>query len=1185
MPHIFRFHAGRNNNIYDWKVSDKIMPADVREVMDKTNILTSAAGTSIPTPIARMFLFKTAFEIIAAQVRDNKVDEKGIYAGLVSETLDLLELLYKCGDDESKFRYQKWVFDNTQQDDNVILPFFGEQHGHKLLAESFKQAVGQAPFGNRLEITLIYYREGNNEILVGGTSPFSFVFTSPNFARKLRDRGFREIAGLVSDDILFDSDYKQLHERDESFIRYVESLVNTEGIADSFRGITEYVINTKNRFFKKFNGPIHALQDIQIGDVMLTAARINLKQIHEEDYKQQINNDSDFRLELPDDTHYNEKLRPLFLLDRMEHEGQYTSPTNKWSVTTRVSENQYAETTLAEIMQRELPGIDGISYPFVTAFDFFERCLVKMPDYVLNSDKFLTVVDGQQFALPLKPLFFQFYPIHRIKDYLSVEVKGDQVTFILSVRIFGPTRGRRTITYKKTYTADTTVQYSGILGIYPFTRANQLELLHTNKYTVAAFEKTNAPIPVNNIVFYKKTGIHIVQSPMMPRSDYAASRTKSSYYQLNESFDIIQLNFKKDNAGLGCVIIPKFIEVENGTEEYIYAIDFGTSNTHIEYGRVMTDNITETKPFAIDERKMQIAMLHKPKEMLQNDGAIRYNDYERSMGNEIDAARQLTLREFVPFQIGAQQAASIKFPFRTATFESNSFVVNEENNKLFINANIGFLIDEDTITSSDELRYTTNLKWKLEAAGSDKLNRNRVSLFFQELLLLIRTKVLLEDNTTRGDIKKLKFALSFPISMGNTLKNNLISLFEAQKKEIIGADAQPIREVSESIAPYYQLRFVNINIQNDSFCNIDIGGGTTDIVLIDKNPSRPNELKCYCSSFKFAGRQLWGSGHNEFNIMENGFIAYYKAFIEKNDATVYRTLGKVLGSNDSRSEDVVGLLFSKPEYKFGEIFAENKELRVVPILHYTAILFYIAKLAKMNGVALPRTVSFSGKGSEYLNLIFPSKDDLKGFTQKVLGIFAGTPVRNDFMIEKSNEPKVITAKGAVHFANEKVDISDDAWGNNTPSTSNSSQKKLELVSSTYRGFNDLANENRIITYADLQNNSPLFVDIMKSLDEFFNLLFNNPELCRAINLKLEIKDFAQYKQFFVPAPSMAKVTGADGVERDEMVSNTANYGRLRDSFLAVLAKMPPGDTVSDSPFFFALSYSLVELTREIAQKQ
>lgn len=1165
MPHIFRFHAGRNNNIYDWKVSDKIMPADVREVMDKTNILTSAAGTSIPTPIARMFLFKTAFEIIAAQVRDNKVDTKGIYAGLVSETLDLLELLYKCGDDENKFRYHKWVFDNGQQDDNVILNFFGQQHGHQLLAESFKQAAGQAPFDNRLEITFIYYREGNNEVLVGGTSPFSFVFTSPNFTRKLRERGFKTIAGLVSEDILFDSDYKQLHERDESFIKYVESLVNTQGIADSFRGITEYVINTKNRYYNKFNGTLHSLKDIQIGDTTLTAAKINLKQIHEDDYKQQINRDSDFRMELIEgESNYDTKaLRPLFLLDKMEHEGQYTSPTNKWVNTTKVSESLYPETTLDEILQRELPGMDGISYPFLTAFDFFERCLVKLPGYILNDAKFVTLIDNQTFALPVKPIFFQFYPIQKIRDYLSVEVKSDQVIFTLRVPIFGPTRGRRIIVYKKNYTTDTMVEYSGILGIYPFTRAKQAELLHTNKYTVAAYEKTNVALNISNITFFKTTGIHRVIAPPVPRSEYPKINTKSSYYQLNESFDIIQLNFKKDNAGLGCVIIPKFIEIENGTEEYIYAIDFGTSNTYVEYGWIANNQVTETRAFTIEESKMQVALLHKPKEMQLNDGAIRYNDYERSIGTTIDTARQLTLREFVPFQIGAQQSASIKFPFRTATCESNSFVVNEENNRLFINANIGFFIDEDALT--DDIRYTTDLKWKLENAGSDKLNRNRVSLFFQELLLMIRTKVLLEDNNIKGDIKKLKFALSFPISMGGTLKSTLISLFEAQKAEVIGPNTLPLREVSESIAPYYQLRFVNINIQNDSFCNIDIGGGTTDIVLIDKNPEKPKELKSYCSSFKFAGRQLWGSGHNEFNMQENGFIAYYKQFIEKNAPSVYTKLQRVLNSNATRTEDLTSLLFSKSEYKFGEIFAENREFRVVLILHYTAILFYVTRLAKLNNVSLPRTISFSGKGSEYLNLIFPSKDDLKGFTQKVLGIFASTTVRPDFMIEKSNEPKVITAKGAVHFANEQIEISKDDWG--VTSDSGGNEKKLELVNSTYKGFVNLEHERSTITYAQLQSSTEYYKDIMQSLAEFFNMLFDNQELCKAINNKLEIKDFHQYKQFFV-----------------QPNTDITAFGRLRDSFLAAVSKMDSNDTVSDSPFFFALHYSLVELSREICQK-
>ena len=80
-------------------------------------------------------------------------------------------------------------------------------------------------------------------------------------------------------------------------------------------------------------------------------------------------------------------------------------------------------------------------------------------------------------------------------------------------------------------------------------------------------------------------------------------------------------------------------------------------------------------------------------------------------------------------------------------------------------------------------------------------------------------------------------------------------------------------------------------------------------------------------------------------------------------------------------------------------------------------------------------------------------------------------------------------------------------------------------------------------------------------------MFDNVDLCKAINNKLEIKDFHQYKDFFV-----------------QPGSDIASIGKLRDSFLAALAKMQPSDTIDDSPFFFSLHYSLVELSREICQK-
>jgi hypothetical protein len=1193
MPHIFRFHKGTNNNIYDWKTSDKIKPADVREVMDKTNILTSSAGTSIPSPIARMHLFKTAFEIVAAQVRDNKVDAKGIYAGLVSETLDLLELLYKCGDDEKKFRYHKWVFDNSQQDDKVILNFFGNQHGHELLAESFKQAVGQSPFGNKLEITFIYYREGNNEVLVGGTSPFSFVFTSPNFTRKLKDRGFKSIAGLVTEEILFNADYKQLYERDESFIKYVESLVNTQGLPESFQGFGEYVINIRNQYYKKFSGPLPSLKDIQIKDVQLTAVKINLKQISDGDYQVQINRDSDFRMELiPENTNYKGELRPLFLLDGMEYEGQYISPTNKWSSNIRISELQYPEKFLDEIAKRELPGLDGIVYPFVSSFDFFERCLVKLPGYLLNNEKFLTLVEKQDFALPLKPIFFHFFDVQKIREYLNVESKDDRVIFTLTIPVFGPTKGRRTISYKKTYLKENMEVYNGILGIYPLTRATEKDMLFMNKYTVAAFEKTTTTFSVESILFYKKTGTDLVAAEYEARSKYSISRTQTGYYHLDESFDIIQLKFKKDNAALGCIIVPKFIDAKNGTKEYIYAIDFGTSNTHVEYGQVVSGAITATQPFSIKQEEMQLAMMHKPEERLQNEGAIRYLDYENIPSMASLNVRQLVLRELVPFQVGPQPGASVKFPFRTATYESEQFERNEKNNKLFFHANIGFAIEQDAITEdAGSLRYTTNLKWELEKSISDIRYESRVSIFFRELILMIRTKILLEEDTKKGDIGKLKLALSFPDSMGQTLRGKLAELFTIQKNEVLGEKSQPLSEVSESISPYYQLRFADENIQNDSFCNIDIGGGSTDIVLVDKTPSQTNELSCYCSSFKFAGKQLWGSGHNAFKHEQNGFVAYYKNFIIKNASIVQKQLDKPFSNSSMLTEDLVSLLFSQPEYKFAGIFAQNKEFRVVLIIHYAAILFYISKLCQLYKLALPRTISFSGKGSEYLNLIFPNKnkEDLKGFTKKVLSIFAhGTlqQVRPDFMVQRSDTPKVITAKGSVHFANETIHVSEDDW-ENAPVESNNTKKKLKLLNVSYKGFSDFSLEPKSITYGDLQEGTNYYDEIMKSLEEFFRLLFDDSDLCKIINSKLEIRDFHQYKKFFIPeAPTENGDDTTEASKLKKLVKQIGHSGKLRDSFLAMAKPdMQHDETVSDSPFFFALSYSLVALTREIAEKQ
>jgi hypothetical protein len=1165
MPYIFRFHTGTNNNIYDWKASDRIAASHLQDINEKTNVLSSSAGTSIPTPLARLFLFKTAFEIIAAQVRNNRVESGSIYAGLVSETLDLLELLYKSGSDSSKFRYQRWTFDSSED----YLSRFGEHPGHQLLATSFRQAASQYPFHRTIEITLIYYKEGDKELLIGGTSPFTFVFTSPNFKRKMRERGFKPINGMVTNDVLFDSQYVQLQERDAAFIKYIQHLTNTPGIGDSFRGIAEYVANTHNRYHASFHGTPAALNDIRSGDTALLAGQIPLKQVSEADFKARVNACSDFKLALPPDTHYRGDLKPLFLLHKMALEGQYSSASSVWSSAHEISDLAYPENAIGEIAERELPGLSGVKYPFFSAFDFFEPALIKLPGYNLNDERFITLKPDQAFIYPIKPLFFHLFPIHRIKEFLTMEEVNKDLRFTLRIPIFGPTKGSRYLTCSKTYTEQEVVNYEGILGIFPFTRANEEDLLFINQYTIASYEKTNAENFLESIKFLKNDAVTDVPAVPVHRSNYTDINTKTTYYRANRSFDIIQLNFKKDHCQVGGIILPDFKQVRSGEAEYIYAIDFGTSNTHVEYGRVVDKRVTRALPFVIEEDKMQMFLLNKPKRVEANDGES-YLDYERSTGSKIDKARQVTLREFVPFQVGNQKSASVKFPFRTATSESQSFISNPNNNRLFIDANIGFNIDEDQMT--DSAIYKTDLKWLLQKASSDPFNVNRVALFAKELLLMIRTKVLLEE--IPGSLKKLKIILSFPISMGDTLKAKLIEIFEQQRQEVLGLMSLPLAPpVTESIAPYYELKSTNINIQNDNFCNIDIGGGTTDIVLTNvAEDQNTNQLQCFCSSFRFAGRQLWSSGVNEYNSSDNGFVAYYKQFVPKLqvDKESSGNLERVLTGNQIKTEDIVGLLFSSASYKFKEIFAEKPAFRVVPLIHYAAILYYICKLAAWKNIALPRTVSFSGKGSEYINLLFPAagnNNDLKGFTQKVLGIFSGKATRGDFIIEKSNDPKMITARGAVYYAAEDI-IDDESsdWGNAAGASPNTQEKKLVKENVVYKGFKTLVYEDQSLNYADLVSNDALYRDIIHNQIDFFDLLFKDQTLVDIINKKLEITDFANYKRFFIPVDGDIYQTGV-----------------LRDSFKATLNGLNQMDKIDDSPFFFALNYSLIELSKEIAK--
>jgi hypothetical protein len=117
------------------------------------------------------------------------------------------------------------------------------------------------------------------------------------------------------------------------------------------------------------------------------------------------------------------------------------------------------------------------------------------------------------------------------------------------------------------------------------------------------------------------------------------------------------------------LVVPRWREVRQGTKEFRFAIDFGTTNTHVAYH----DGPSQPpQPFNFGPEDTAVALLKKSSE--ETD----YQAYEQLYrGIEEDPAHGIQLRrwqryqqrEFVPSFVGAG-GSPYQFPIRTATSEA-----------------------------------------------------------------------------------------------------------------------------------------------------------------------------------------------------------------------------------------------------------------------------------------------------------------------------------------------------------------------------------------------------------------------------------------------------------------------------------------------------------------------------------
>jgi len=468
-------------------------------------------------------------------------------------------------------------------------------------------------------------------------------------------------------------------------------------------------------------------------------------------------------------------------------------------------------------------------------------------------------------------------------------------------------------------------------------------------------------------------------------------------------FDYLEVLNPAPAEGLA-LVIPRWPEVRQGTKEYRFAIDFGTTNTHV----AMQDSPgQEPKPFSFGLADTPVALLKKSTAEPDRSPYERlYRGIDDDPANFVQIKRwqQYQEREFVPPIIGADNSP-YAFPARTATYEAANYATQELSVLGNINVAFGIITEEQR-----RPHYHTNLKWD---NSLNQASTNRVRAFFQEILLLCRAKVALNS----GNLASTQITWFAPLSFSTYQRNLYQREWDTLFQQVFHTtNSMPC--MLESTAPYYYLTRRNIVTlgpgENAAF--IDIGGGTTDVLLYaDRKPA-------LATSFRFAGRDLWGDGGAEVHGgKDNGLVRFGVNSITKAvlSPAARRAREYVLvaeGDDNFSSQDVADFLFNYDQLLgFSQSMLRAEHLRVMFYLHFGALIYHVAQVVVANGHQLPRYLCFTGRGCLYVRLLAAGTNlqPVEKMARLVMEKATGQTVPADFRIKIADDPKQTTANGGV----------------------------------------------------------------------------------------------------------------------------------------------------------------------------
>lgn len=973
-------------------------------------------GTSIPTPFARIFMFKTAFEMVNASAAG--ADDNSAYGKLVSECLDFLEFIYNYGAD---ITVKAW---NVNDQINALNS--SDCSGHRKLGNALERFAKDLSVEN---IFLIYYQDK----LIGGTSPFTLVYTSPNWKRIQNVNNAHGLNGnqLFPDYSSAAVNATPLHRRDTEFqimltrfyvaFRHIGNLGNTAFFRYIFNNQSVYSADARNEFNAITQMPPYSTANfandynylkVGLADVDI----IGLGGANSVFIATKYVADGGTVAALSDDYKIDSTVlrngiaqEPLVLSDQGITSATYVNG-QPFSEGTGICK----DTTIA-LKDRILPGGMNIPYPYLTEADFLQEKLIKV-GYKVDTANFKMLTFGcnaadYDYLLPLRKEIFDYFSPDDFgtKPNLKiaiVEEKEDSVKVQLTIPVkcaAHPYIELEHIYYKEdilellaapdVFSVAIFPSYKIVAGtvpnIYSVLISDEKKVASANYYAIA------------------DNGINEVN---VSHSNWRQTNA-SKYDEIEQAFDFCEISYKDAKA----LLIPNFTEVnvDGGQGSTVVGIDFGTTNTYISYS---TNDGAAPHTLDITKQDMQVLTLNKI-DLSEGNYGKKYKDsmyWSPSFNSAID-------REFVPLLLGND--SDVSYPFRTVTCETGDFS-GALTPQLFAHINVGFnFLKEDIILQNQS--YVTSIKWDIEDSANHAplaLKKNRIKAYCEQTVWMIKGKLMLLKEQGYTPHSQLTVFLTFPYTMRRTTKNTIEHFWKAAFDRHFGAGKVEIKRVTESIAPYYYMIGNGGNF-TDNALNIDIGGGTTDMLFADIQ-----NQNFYYTSSRFAGNDIWGDGeqlvvHHQKN---NGFVLDFERKLANGDINVsdsrkdgYAKYKQMV----ENSSDLMSYIFRyDSEFGYCSYIAESCD-KFVPILciHIGAILYHVAQVLKEKNMEIPSTVTFSGMGSKYLHMISSNNSDIEDIVKQMLSTFINAlseghdeiKMPRNFTVKFQGKAKESTAQGAM----------------------------------------------------------------------------------------------------------------------------------------------------------------------------